>query len=717
MLEYDQEGNLPGVRCLEMKTRIAMLFFVCLQCFLIRSVAAQSNWARSFGGGNDDQLRDVQQTSDGGYIAVGVTSSFGSGGDDVWVVKLNSAGSVQFEKVYGGAGADTGSAVRQTADGGYIVAGRTASFGAGGTDFWVLKLDATGAVQFQKAYGGASSDLGFAVAQTSDGGFIVTGQTNSFGANGDVWLLKLDSSLNVQFQKAYGGPNPDRAFAVQQTSDGGYALFGTENGQGATADNFWLLKLDSGGAIQLQKSIGAFGTDQSVGGEQTSDGGYILSGLSASFGATGFDAWVVKLDSSGNIQFQKDLTGTNTEQLRIVQQTPDGGYMLQGMTQSFGAGASDLWLVKLDVSGNVQFQKAYGGLQDESCVGMGLTGDGGAVMVCQTASFGAGLTDGWVVKVGADGSIGSGCLPVTNTAASLTNTNGTVTTTTIAPANTTATVTVTTATATTTFSTASTQCSCPQITVSPATLPDGQTATLYNQVVSSSGGALPITFSVSAGVLPAGLTLDPATGLLSGTPTNVETQNFTVKVTDANGCSGSRDYTIHVTQSCLFCEEFDGASPPSGWDFNKPFLEAGGVLKPTLLNKSTAIATPAFAGCLICGITTSFTTTLSESKIWIYSHRADSKNQVELQISPKKIILKQRVSNTIVKQAVVKTAVAAINTPHTVTLAFDGTNVAVNFDGTDIITGFTPVGTLGPGTIGFSLKKDLGASVDFVHVN
>ncbi len=408
-------------------------------------------WAKTYGGSYYEDAYFIQPTNDGGYIVVGSTSSFGAGSDDVWVLKLDANGNVQWQKAYGGSDSDLGWAIQQTSDGGYIVVGESASFGPY-ADVWVLKLDANGHVQWQKTYGGGNYEGGWAIQQTSDGGYIVLGQTATFGIGAlDVWVLKLDANGNIQWQKTYGGSDNDRGRAIQQTSDGGYVVVGSTYSFGVGRRDAWVLKLDANGNIQWQKTYGGGGWDYGSAVQQTSDGGYIVSGASDSFGAN-TDAWVLKLDANGNIQWQKTYGGSSSEWGNSIRQTSDGGYVMAGFTYSFGAGNVDTWVIKLDAAGNVQWQKTYGGSGREVGNIIQLTADGGYIVAGDTSSFG--VDDMWVLKLDANGSI-SGCgligtssvtvqntsatvtvpyVGVVNTFASVQNTNATVTTTTVSPA-------------------------------------------------------------------------------------------------------------------------------------------------------------------------------------------------------------------------------------------------------------------------------------------
>jgi len=263
-------------------------------------------WAATYGGDKDDRA-NIQQTSDGGYIMAGETESFGAGKGDLWVLKLRLDGTIDWQKTYGGASSDWANFVQQTSDGGYIVAGSTYSFGAGKGDLWVLKLRPDGTVEWQKTYGGDYMDIAGIVQQTSDGGYIVPGATKSFGAGGgDLWVLKLRPDGTVEWQKTYGGDSKDWTLFVHQTSDGGYVVAGGTSSFGAGGGDLWVLKLGPDGTIGWQKTYG--GNHDDGGGiiQQANDGGYIVSGTTESFGAGKRDIWVLRLRPDGSFGYAQD---------------------------------------------------------------------------------------------------------------------------------------------------------------------------------------------------------------------------------------------------------------------------------------------------------------------------------------------------------------------------------------------------------------------------
>jgi uncharacterized delta-60 repeat protein len=334
------------------------------EAFAKQMTTGGGNWAKTYGGTGIEYASYIQQTADGGYIVTGATQSFGAGENDIWVLKLDANGAVQWQKTYGGPSYDNVTfsiPIQQTADGGYIVAGSTTSFGAGYGDIWVLKLNADGTIKWQKTYGGSSYDTAYSIQQTADGGYIVAGATSSFGAgNGDLWVLMLDANGAVQWQKTYGGTDYESAYSIQQTTDGGYIVAGANAFLIGGNGDFWVLKLDSSGTIAWQKTYGGTNSEFAFSIQQTADGGYIVTGATSSFGAGYNDIWVLKLDANGTIAWQKTYGGTKYEHARSIQQTADGGYIVAGSTTSFGAGENDIWVLKLDAEGNISDSCPFG---------------------------------------------------------------------------------------------------------------------------------------------------------------------------------------------------------------------------------------------------------------------------------------------------------------------------------------------------------------------
>ena len=367
-------------------------------------LAAEINiiWQKTFGGSNADVALAMDTTLDHGYVIAGYTSS--SNGDvtladgnlDFWVVKIDSNGTLLWQKTFGGSNAEVAYAIGSTADGGYIVAGSTLSANGdvvgnhGSDDVWVIKLNSSGNLIWKKCYGGSGSDAAYAMDKTSDGGAILAGYTKSSNGNvtgnhlsGDYWILKIDRNGVLQWQKTYGGSAYDFAHAVTQSADGGYVVSGyarSNDGDVLVAhgqEDMWILKLDSLGNMVWQKSYGGTGGEGANCVQQTQDRGYILAGVTHSFnidvvGNHGVhDVWVVKIDSLGNLQWSKCLGGSQTDNGNWIETTSDGGYLVAGFEEStdgdvtFNNGHHDYWVVKLNSSGSIEWQRSLGGSQDD----------------------------------------------------------------------------------------------------------------------------------------------------------------------------------------------------------------------------------------------------------------------------------------------------------------------------------------------------------------
>lgn len=429
-----------------MKKPLLLLSLVLSATFLTAQPAIQ--WQKCLGGTFGDYAYSVQQTTDGGYIVAGYTTSINGdvsgnhGNEDYWVVKLDLSGNLQWQKCLGGTETDEAKSVRQTTDGGYIVAGYTLSDNGdvsgnhGNEDGWLVKLNSVGSIQWQKCLGGTQRDFANAVQQTSDGGYIVAGYTFSNDGdvsgnhgNDDYWVVKLDANANIQWQKCLGGTESDYANDVQQIANGGYLVAGyAYSNNGDVSGNHggydsWVMELTSSGNIVWQKCLGGTGMEYTYSIQQTTGGNILVGGstgsnngdVSGNHNTSGFgfewDQWVVLLNSSGNLLWQKCLGGTDQDIAFSVQQTSDGGFFAGGNAWSLNGdvlgshGNSDFWLVKLDAGGNMQWQKCLGGSNFEMGRSIQQTSDGGYVIAGFTMSNNGdvsgnhGIYDAWVVKL------------------------------------------------------------------------------------------------------------------------------------------------------------------------------------------------------------------------------------------------------------------------------------------------------------------------------
>ncbi|RTE11199.1 beta strand repeat-containing protein [Paenibacillus whitsoniae] len=426
------------------------------------SAITENSFVKTFGGTSTDFLITVKNTSDGGSIAVGYSNStngdltgLNNGGTDAIIVKYDSLGNVQWKKNFGGTVNDFFGGVTQTSDGGFIVVGNSSStnvdlsgLNKGGSDAIIVKYSASGVVLWKKNIGGTLSDSFFSVQQTLDGGLIAVGESSStngdfsgigFGGN-DAVIVKMDASGNVLWKKGFGGSSDDGFRDVQQIADGSYIATGHSisttggNISGTNKGDYdgIIVKYDALGNYQWYKSFGGSGTDKFTAVQKTSDGGWAVVGNSNS--TTGdlsginkgyYDGVIVKYDASGLIQWKKNFGGTGNDYFTGVQQTTDAGYIVSGYSNSntndlsgLNKGDYDGTLVKYDASGLVEWKKAFGGTGTDYFYGLLQKIEGGFTAVGFTTSTNGDLTslskgsaDALIISTTVNGSIATDTTP------------------------------------------------------------------------------------------------------------------------------------------------------------------------------------------------------------------------------------------------------------------------------------------------------------------
>ncbi|PSR55161.1 hypothetical protein AHMF7605_17430 [Adhaeribacter arboris] len=444
------------------------LCFLLYFSFTLTTLAQNKLWDKTIGGGNLDELASIQPTQEGGYI-LGGSSLSGIGSDktttnkgefDYWIVKLDANGEKIWDRTFGGNGYEHLATVLPTRDGGYILGGYSESGKSGDKseankgfqNYWIVKIDNKGKKVWDKTIGGNNQDMLAALMQTSDGGYILGGTSNS-GKRGDksdayrgeeenydYWIVKLKADGSKEWDKTIGGSESDELSSLQQTSDGGYILGGSstsgisgdksENKKSDYTDvDYWVVKLKADGSKEWDKTIGGNSDDNLTSGQQTNDGGYILGGTSQSEisgdksqapkGGNG-DYWIVKLKADGSKEWDKTIGGSNSDKLASVQQTSDGGYVAGGYSGSdisgnksqISKGYEDYWVVKLKADGSQEWDKTSGGSDTDVLTSLQQTSDGNYILGGWSNSgksgdksqAAKGGSDYWIIKLDNKGS-------------------------------------------------------------------------------------------------------------------------------------------------------------------------------------------------------------------------------------------------------------------------------------------------------------------------
>lgn len=407
--------NIPAPASTQCLIRITSKFFL----------DNDIEWEKVYGGNKEDIANSIIQTNDGGFLVAGhsfsnngdVIGNHGNYWDDYWIVKINNSGIIDWQKCIGSDDIEEAYDICELNDLSYVVVGKARSNGddvtgihtPGYYDYWIVKLDINGNIIWKKALGGTYDEIPYSIVKTIDGGFIVAGSSGS--NDGDVtghhyvphtpdfWIIKMTSDGIIEWQKSLGGSEDDIAYAICQTKDGSYAVAGvTASWDGDVtvqhgAMDIWIVKMKPNGDIEWQKILGGKGGNIAQSIKETIDGGFIVAGYSCSNGGdvTGnhgsYDAWIVKLNKDGNINWEKSYGGSNDDRAYSISETSDCGYIFCGYTNSNNGdvinnhGDSDFWIVKLNIIGEIEWQKVLGGKYDDAAYSIIESNDGGYIAV------------------------------------------------------------------------------------------------------------------------------------------------------------------------------------------------------------------------------------------------------------------------------------------------------------------------------------------------
>lgn len=365
-----------------------------------------STFAHTFGGSRRDRGINLVQASDGGFAIIGYTSSFGAQREDIYLVRIDGRGELLWSKTYGGASNDNGWAILETADQGFVILGFTDSFGAGEMDIYLLRVDQAGQLLWERTFGGEQDEFGWDLTVDPDGGYVIAGQTDSFGSGEeDGYLLKVDAEGNELWSQTFGGEQEDRLFSVTILQDGGFALAGTTRSFGAGQRDAYIVLTDSEGNLGQEQYFGEAQDDVAHAVRQTDDGGYFVTGYTRSFGAESYDVWVMQFGQDGSLQWEEIFGGAGDDRTIYGEPTSDGGYIVSGFTQSFDAQGWDVFLLKLSAQGDVIWQRTIGGQADDTGYTVHEAIGQGFIVTGETYSFGEGNGDMYVILVDYDGQL------------------------------------------------------------------------------------------------------------------------------------------------------------------------------------------------------------------------------------------------------------------------------------------------------------------------
>ncbi|WP_299097101.1 hypothetical protein [Winogradskyella sp.] len=419
------------------KTVATYCFFILLlmNCSSDDSSPVNNNispeFVKTYGGSKNDSAQSVTATTDGGYIILGHTQSNDNDitdkqdeSFDYWILKFDANDQLQWQKTYGGSLDDRGNDIIETSDGGYAILGYSfsnnndVSNNAGLQDYWIVKLNASGNILWEKSFGYQGADSGISLIETNDQGFLITGildvtasggegntqRTANRHAGGDYWALKLDISGNIEWSRYYGGNFTDTPYGVVQTEDNGFIIAGSSDSEDTDISgnigtyDFWVIKISSSGDLVWEKSFGGSQIDEARAIIKSGDGNYIIAGdtrsndndVSQNKGAA--DLWLIKISPTGNLIWEKTIGGSNFDVARAIENSQNNGFIISGSSRSSdidvseNKGQNDAWILKTDNNGNLLWETTVGGSNIDFSYDVAELANGSVIAVGDTAS-------------------------------------------------------------------------------------------------------------------------------------------------------------------------------------------------------------------------------------------------------------------------------------------------------------------------------------------
>lgn len=372
-------------------------FFISISAF-----SQQTQFIEYYGSYCSDIGMSVLQTKDGGYLVCGLTENYTASNINIYLMKVDSLGQFEWHELYGGSWQDFGQYMEQTHDNGYIICGFTNSFGQGLYDAYIVKIDSVGGFEWQNTFGGSDYEYAYCVKQTSENGYLICGSTQSFG-NGarDGFLTKTDSTGNEIWTKYYGGSNNDGLYRLINDGDSVYYLCGYTYSSGAGADDAFLVKTDTAGNIIWQKTFGSPNSERGMCFAKR-DNIIWIGAYSNNFG-NGAQTWFLKCNTAGSLLRDTTLGGVNNDIPFELDIADNGDILLCGETNSYGAGGTDVYLLRVDTNYNKIWETYFGETLDESGFSIKATQDGGCIISGSTYSFNIDYSDVYLIKTNALG--------------------------------------------------------------------------------------------------------------------------------------------------------------------------------------------------------------------------------------------------------------------------------------------------------------------------
>jgi uncharacterized delta-60 repeat protein len=382
------------------KSSAMKLMLLALAVLTLASAClGQSYWKRTYGGTSVEGAGAITPTPDGNFIVTGGTGSFGAGGLDAYILKIKPDGDTLWTKTYGGTNYDCANGITPTPDGNFIVVGDKSSYGSAGSDVYILKIKPDGDTLWTKRYHDALGVSAQAVTPTPDGNFIIAGYEQTLTGNHDVCLLKIKPDGDTLWKKRYGGTSRDEATAIISTSDGNFLVAGITISFGAGGGDAYLLKIKPDGDTLWTKTYGGASWDQASAITPTSDGNFIVVGYTYSFGAGNPVIYLLKINSDGDTLWTKRYGGTYDNWANAITPTSDGNFIIVGTTNSFTAGSIDVYLLKIKPDGDTLWTKRYGGPNGDGAGAIAPTPDGNFIVAGSTNSSTAGTSDIWLISI------------------------------------------------------------------------------------------------------------------------------------------------------------------------------------------------------------------------------------------------------------------------------------------------------------------------------